>query len=264
MILELFGVGSRWNMPVHIPVTPAYSLWDTKEPTSISTEKALMEQEADLSRGMELDCFYSNLCKWACLHYSGFLCEWRSERYQSIEPWGPECGLQRLYCTWHWRRCVRKTECQERETGMCTRQRDVSEKAFWYKILYSCYIPLPLPHTSSPIQGLGPEFDGWQLCTVWQPATWLVASSLYSQYTGSLWLWDTKFYGTTCKFLRLLENIKYWPVYLTRSVCVPVLSHWRGGYSPCCSGSSFLKGKGEISFFFPFCVIHKFRLSRVV
>lgn len=126
MIWELFGVGSRWNVPIHIPVTPAYSLRNTKEPTSISTEKALMEQEADLSRGMGLGCFYSNLCKWACLHYSGFLCELRSERYQSIEPWGPECGLQCLYYPWHRQRCVwrqnprwRRQECaQDRETSL--------------------------------------------------------------------------------------------------------------------------------------------------
>lgn len=45
-----------------------------------------MEREADLSRGMALGCFYSNLCKWACLHCARFLCEPGSQTYQSIEP----------------------------------------------------------------------------------------------------------------------------------------------------------------------------------
>lgn len=47
-----------------------------------------MEREADLSRGMALGCFYSNLCKWACLHCARFLCEPGSQTYQSIEPGG--------------------------------------------------------------------------------------------------------------------------------------------------------------------------------
>lgn len=75
-------------MPVHVPAAlQPYSLPNTKEPTFISTGEALMKQEADLSRGMALGCFYSNLCKWAYLHYAGFLCEAGS--CHSTGPWGP-------------------------------------------------------------------------------------------------------------------------------------------------------------------------------
>lgn len=60
-----------------------------------------MEQETEPSGGMALGCFYSNLCKWACLHYAGFLCEPGSQMYHSIEARGPECGVQCFSSTWH-------------------------------------------------------------------------------------------------------------------------------------------------------------------
>lgn len=84
-----------------LPLHRTCSLSNTKEPTFISTERALMEREADLSRGMELACFYSNLCKWACLHSAGFSCEVGSQTCHSIEPWGPKCGLQYFSSTWN-------------------------------------------------------------------------------------------------------------------------------------------------------------------
>lgn len=74
-------------------------------------------------------------------------------------------------------------------------------------------------------------------------------------------------YYTSLSFICLLEISKYGfngsrrpqgariRVYNCKSVlkflmCVPVLSHWRGGYWLCCSGSTFLKERGEISFSF--------------
>lgn len=47
--------GSYQNM--FLLLTQTFSLWNTKEPTFISTEKALMELEAHLSRGLFLQQF---------------------------------------------------------------------------------------------------------------------------------------------------------------------------------------------------------------
>lgn len=69
----------------------------------MGTERPLMGGEGRSQRGDgAAACFYSNLCKWACLHYAGFLCEARSQTDHSVGPQGPRaCGSQRLYFTWH-------------------------------------------------------------------------------------------------------------------------------------------------------------------
>lgn len=78
------------------------------------------------------------------------------------------------------RRRQNRTKC---EHGPTYRQGANMEREACCQVLTQCNHTScpPLPHTSCPVQGLGPGLDGWQLWTVWQPAAWLVASSLHRQ-----------------------------------------------------------------------------------
>lgn len=62
----------------------------------MGTEEALMEPELDLSTEVALGCFYSNLCKWACLHCAGFFSEPGSQTNHWVDPRRLECDFLTL------------------------------------------------------------------------------------------------------------------------------------------------------------------------
>lgn len=84
-------------------------------------------------------CFYSNLCKWACLHYAGFLYEARSQTDHSVGPQGPERVAPSTLISVGTRKeggrilgggVVWEAVIVERERNPCTRAGISDEKSF--------------------------------------------------------------------------------------------------------------------------------------
>lgn len=91
-----------------------------------------MEWEADLRRGIKLGCFYSNLCKWVCLHLLQDslwieVTDVQLYRTMGARVWFtvPVLHLAVMEV------CEKDTVNKEKETGMCIRP----GKAFWYNTL---------------------------------------------------------------------------------------------------------------------------------
>lgn len=115
---------SHENMPVHVPAAHSGRCTGpiarrTQRSPHLSAQRRLWWSGREISaEGWRSGCFCSNLCKWACLHCAGFLCEPGVADAPLCWTTGAKSVVYRAFsCTWHWQKCMRKT-------GVCTWQGD--------------------------------------------------------------------------------------------------------------------------------------------